>query len=261
MNSTNINVSHPLSTQQHRRDQVVQDPAAVKALLDQLKASPAWQDTLNSTSAHINPVQHTEVREPLPSTSEGAQRESRAPSASVASLLSQLRTSPSTSIAINTPPVSDTRTAHQPSRNIPRPSQEPPPTQSEHRTPRPAVATASTPVQDTRSISFQQALPHLTQLAGDPQFLADVSRVRFVHHAYSYIIEAAPSCGKNKTRSSDSCAKNDKPYIRNTRKGSKSLVPSKYVKFSWFLHSSFPIHVRATLIGAGLSKHEADVRG
>lgn len=191
MNSTNINVSDRYTDGSTGATKAVQDPTAVKALLDQLRASQAWQDTLNSSSSHISSEHHAEVRESPASTLEDVQSEPRvqssvtAPPASVASLLSQLKTSES-SIAINTPPVSDTRIAHQSSRNIPRPSQELPPTQSEHRTPRPVAATSSTRVQDIRSISFQQALPHLTQLASDPGFLADVSRVRFIHHVYSH---------------------------------------------------------------------------
>lgn len=164
---------------------------AVKALLDQLRTSQVWQDTLNSKS-EIGPEQQVEVRESPASALEDAQDESRAqssdaaPPASVASLLSQLRTSERTSLAINTPPVSSTRTTHQLTRNIPRPSQDLPPTQSEHQTPRLDVATSSAHVQDTRSMSFQQALPHLTQLASDPGFLTAVSRVRFIHRAYSH---------------------------------------------------------------------------
>lgn len=196
MNSTNINVSDHYTDGGTGTTKVVQDPTAVKALLDQLRTSQAWQDTLNSSSSHtsISSEQHAEVRESPASALEDVQTQSRAqssvtaPPASVASLLSQLKTSERTSIAIDTSPLSlaDTRTAHQSSRNISRPSQELSPTRSEHRTPRPVAATSSTHVQDIRSISFQQALPHLTQLASNPRFLADVSRVRFIHHAYSH---------------------------------------------------------------------------
>ncbi|KAG8218316.1 hypothetical protein J3R82DRAFT_3930 [Butyriboletus roseoflavus] len=202
----------------------MQDPTAVKALLDQLRTSQVWQDTLISTSSHIDSEQRTEVRESPPSTLEDVQGESRTQSASVASLLSQLRTSESTSIAINTPPVSDTRTVHKSSRNIPRPSQELPPTQSEHRTPRPAVATSSTRVQDTRSISFQQALPHLTQLASDPGFLTDVSRLR-----------------------------HEQNELERQLWEERQAVHKKHeerVKVA---------RTKAMLIGAGLSKHEADM--
>lgn len=144
---------------------------------------------MNSTS---NSEQHAEVRESPASTLEDVQSEPRAqssvtaPPASVASLLSQLRTPERTSIATNTPTTSDTRTAHQSPRNIPQPSQELPPIHFEHRTPRPVAETSSTRVQDIRSISFQQALPHLAQLASDPGFLPDVSRVRFIYHVCSH---------------------------------------------------------------------------
>jgi len=197
MDSTNnINVSGHTAGSSPDTTKVVQDPAAVQALLDQLRASRVWLDTLNSTSSHINSEQRAEVPESTPSTLEDIPGESRAqslgiaPPASVASLLSQLRTSEWTSIAISTPPVSGTRTTHQLSRNISPSSQDlpppPPPTKSEHRTPRPDVATSFSHVQDIRSMSFQQALPHLTQLASDPGFLTAVSRVRFIHRAYSH---------------------------------------------------------------------------
>jgi hypothetical protein len=196
MNSTNINVSdhwhYYYICSSPDTTIIIQDPTAVKALLDQLRASQVWQDTLNSKS-QIGSEQQAEVRESPASALEDAQGESRAqpsgaaPPASVASLLSQLRTSERTSLAITTPPVSSTPTTHQLTRNIPRPpSQDLPPTQSEHRTPRPDVATSSAHVQDIRSMSFQQGLPHLTQLASDPGFLSAVSRVRFIHRPYSH---------------------------------------------------------------------------
>lgn len=192
MDSTNINVSITArSAARLLTTNVLQDPTAVKALLDQLRASRLWQDTLNSNPSHINSEHHPEVRESPASSLQDIQGQSRAqssdtaPPASVASLLSQLRSSEWTSIAINTPP-SDTRTIHQSSRNIPRPSQDPPPTQAEYRTPRPVASTSSAPVQDIRSMSFQQALPHLTQLASDPQFLTVISRVRAVPMPHSH---------------------------------------------------------------------------
>lgn len=268
MDSTNnINVSGYTAGSSPDTTKVVQDPAAVQALLDQLRASQVWRDTLNSTSSHINSEQRAEVPESTPSTLEDIPGESRAqspdiaPPASVASLLSQLRTSEWTSVAISTPPVSGSRTTHQPSQNISPPSQDLP-TKPEHRTPRPDVATSFTHVQDIRSMSFQQALPRLTQLASDPGFLTAVSRVRFIHCAYSNkLLKPPSSCDKNKTSSSSSCGESGKLYIRNTRKKSKLLVPSKYVKF--IVVSSFIAfnRDRAILIGAGLSKHEADVRG
>ena len=186
ISTTNINVSDHYTGNSPDTTNVIQDPAAVKALLDQLRASQVWQDTLNSES-NTGSEKQAGIRESPPSMLEDAPGESRArssdaaPPTSVASLLSQLRTS------ANTPPVSSTRITHQSTRNIPRPSQDLPPTESEHRTPRPDVATSSTlAVQDIRSISFQQALPHLTQLASDPEFLTAVSRVRSIHCAYSH---------------------------------------------------------------------------
>ncbi|KAF8556257.1 hypothetical protein OG21DRAFT_673589 [Imleria badia] len=216
MNSTNIN-----------------DPAAVKALLDQLRASQVWQETLNSSSSPIGSERHAGVREAPASTLEDVQDESRAlssdtaPPASVASLLSRLRTSEWTSIASNTPSVSNPRTTHQLSRNIPRPSQDLPPNQSEHRTPRHVVATSSTRVQDCqdiRFISFQQALPHLTQLASDPDFLTAVSRLR-----------------------------QEQNELEQQLWEERQAIHKKHeekVKVA---------RTKATLIGAGLSKHEVDM--
>ncbi|KAF8450894.1 hypothetical protein L210DRAFT_259955 [Boletus edulis BED1] len=214
MNSTNIN-----------------DPVAVKAILDQLRASRLWRDTLNSSSSHISSEQHADVREsPSPSTLEDVQGESKAqsfdaaPPASVASLLSQLRSSPWTPIAVDTPPVSNAPTTHPLSQNIPRPKlQDPQPTQSEHRTPWPVAAT---PVQDVdiRSLSFQQALPHLTQLASDPQFLAAVSRLRQEQNELEQQLW-------------------EERQAIHKKHGEKVKVA----------------RTKATLIGAGLSKHEADM--
>lgn len=218
-----------------------QDPTAVKALLDQLRTSQAWQDTLNSP--RIGP-EH--LRESSATTLEDGQPESRPhspdslPPTSVASLLSQLRTSPCNPSPINTPPVPDVCTAHESSHDTPRPSQGLPPTPP-HSTPRPVSAAAPAHVQDIRSLSFQQALPHLTRLAVDPSFLSAVSRVRSIYHPCSHSYSHTPSCGKSKTNSNSSCGKNGRPYIRNTRKRSKWLVPSMYVMFPRFLHSKFPI--------------------
>ncbi|KAI9575029.1 hypothetical protein HD554DRAFT_2051973 [Boletus coccyginus] len=207
----------------------INDPAAVQALLDQLRASQVWRDTLNSTSSHINSEQRAEVPESTPSTLEDIPGESRAqspdiaPPASVASLLSQLRTSEWTSIAISTPPVSGSRTTHQPSQNISPPSQDLP-TKPEHWTPRPDVATSFTHVQDIRSMSFQQALPHLTQLASDPGFLTAVSRLR-----------------------------QEQNELEQQLWGERQAIHKKHeekVKVA---------RTKAILIDAGLSKHEADM--
>ncbi|KAN0097803.1 hypothetical protein V8E55_002249 [Tylopilus felleus] len=213
----------------------INDPTAVKALLEQLRASQAWKDALSSSSSHTSSErrENSVARQQPGSLLEDVQGESRtlssdaAPPASVASLLSQLTTSEWTPTATNAPPVSNTRTTHQLPRSMPRPSHDLSPTQSEDRPPRPVVATSSTcveDVQDIRFMSFQQALPHLTQLATDPAFLTAVSNVR-----------------------------QEQDELEQQLWEEREAIQTKHeekVKVA---------RTKATLIGAGLSKHEADM--
>ncbi|KAF9224350.1 alpha/beta-hydrolase, partial [Gyrodon lividus] len=211
----------------------VQDPAGVKALLDQLKSSQAWQETLNC-DAQPGPEQNAEAQGPLPSSSaEDGQSESTTrasditPSASVATLLSQLRSSEWTSIPVNTntPPASHTSPAHASSQHIHQPLQEPLPFQPEQRPPRPAAASStSMRVQDVRSLSFQQALPHLTQLSGNPEFVASIVRLQ-----------------------------------QEQKDLEQQLWEERHAIHKKHEEKVKVARTKAGLIGAGLSKHEADM--
>ena len=115
-----------------------QDPAAVSALLEQLRASQAWRDLVHHDS---DPVLHDAAA-------------SRQPSATVATLLSQLK--PSTD---STHPSVCSEDA-------------------EERT-SPALPTEDhlVPVPDLKSYSFQQALPLVAKLSSDPAFTSEVQNV------------------------------------------------------------------------------------
>ncbi|KIL00457.1 hypothetical protein PAXRUDRAFT_821650 [Paxillus rubicundulus Ve08.2h10] len=158
----------------------INDPAGIKALLDQLRSSQAWQETLNSGA---QPASEPPVgaQEPLPTclSADDGQSESKAhapdttPSTSVASLLSQLKSSEWASNP------SRTRGAHASSQPTHAPPQGPLLFQPEQRPPRPtATSSTSACVQDARHMSFQQALPHLTRLSGNPEFVASVARLQ-----------------------------------------------------------------------------------
>ncbi|KAG9317139.1 hypothetical protein JVU11DRAFT_1331 [Chiua virens] len=207
----------------------INDPTAIKTLLDQLRASQAWRDTLNSNSSNVASEHHADAQS-SPASLDNVQREPRAQSAdeappppSVAALLSQLRTSEWTSVAINTPPMSNARAVPHPSRNIPRPSQEQPPSQPEQCAPK-LAAVSSKAVQGIRSMSFQQALPHLTELADDPGFLAAISRLRQEQNALE----------RQLWEERQTIHKKHEEKVKVAR-------------------------TKATLIRAGLSKHEADM--
>jgi hypothetical protein len=121
----------------------------VKALLDQLRASQAWK----------------EVSAPSTSASSGnheQQASTTATSTSVASLLSQLQSLPSVPPLI--PGNKDS------SDTIPADFQP-------HESNPPLVVVPPRMKTDTRSYTFQQALPLIAQLAEDPEFVEDIKQV------------------------------------------------------------------------------------
>jgi hypothetical protein len=175
----------------HRSSLVdIQDPAGVKSLLEQLRTSQAWQDTIDQVpsqakepNADLTP--HT-ANEQSPSTgSSSINRESIATGTSVASLLSQLQSSPSWSAVVSSP----TR---------PPPPAYAPTTSAFVSTMRVSVSEASpgrspsrgisiSAPKDVRSYTFQQALPLLAQLSSDPDFVALLSKVcTFCAHYQSF---------------------------------------------------------------------------
>lgn len=135
----------------------MQDPARVKALLDQLRVSQAWQEVTTS----YTPGPDDEV--PPGSSEDQLAASPAATSTSVASLLSQLHAFPSLS--------------------PPRPGNEdyghlaPSASRSQESTSSvvpPVFPHAKT---DTRSYTFQQALPYLAQLAEKPEFVKILHQV------------------------------------------------------------------------------------
>ncbi|CAL1702086.1 unnamed protein product [Somion occarium] len=158
----------------------INDPAGIKALLERLRSAQAWQPPV-STSSSAAPSDPLPPPPPAPaSTSDvyesvlpsAASHEvtpsltSAVPTASVASLLSQLQASipPAT-----TEHISDVAPYH-------------PETHSSafYKSPEPAVVTPpSIPQkQDVRGLSFQQSLPLLARLAEHPKFMEAISAMK-----------------------------------------------------------------------------------
>ncbi|CCM04035.1 uncharacterized protein FIBRA_06192 [Fibroporia radiculosa] len=176
----------------------INDPAGVKALLDQLRSSQAWQELASAPSqpGPSGAVTSTSSAKPFnPPPSESAESRQNleksksslsdnnvtpdppGPSSSVAALLSQLHAHPS-------PPIPSPLPSHglplvQPHHFVPPAAPYLPPE------PRPPTTTPSGPSpsvrkEDLRGCTFQQALPHLVRLSEDPTFLkkeqADLER-------------------------------------------------------------------------------------
>jgi hypothetical protein len=106
----------------------------VKLLLDRLRSSQAWQESVRPSAVEVN--------DPLLE-----RRDDEGSSGSVAALLSQLQT-------LQHPPVPT------------------PPTDQQKQTSTPSTNP------DLRSLTSQQALPHLTRLASDPNFVKLINQVR-----------------------------------------------------------------------------------
>lgn len=145
-------------------------------MLDQLRASQAWQDTLDqpelvpSTSAGtaLAVTNVTPPKDPAPSEDS----DPIGSSSTVASLLSQLQSSPAWSTASPTPPlISDCSSSSSHVVTVSgAPSKQP--TLQQPPSPPP-----SRPGSDLRSYTFQQALPHLAGLFDDPAFVTALSQV------------------------------------------------------------------------------------
>ena len=144
----------------------IQDPAGVRALLEQLRASQAWRDIVHPPNGNPSPSIPADVH--LSGSHQSAA--SVQPGSSVAALLSQLRaplhplantsfTEP-TSSANSHPAVNHSVdhvvSAVLPTQNASRPGAKP---------------------EDVRSLTFHQALPHLARLADDPDFRAVIVEV------------------------------------------------------------------------------------
>ncbi|KAJ7762815.1 hypothetical protein DFH07DRAFT_404910 [Mycena maculata] len=189
----------------------INDPAGVKALLDSLRASQAWQNLVNTPGPEPTPAS---LSTPIPNPPlSGTETETNpGPSTSVAALLSQLNSAPTTRPAEDsrkhapTPDPSPNRSLNlKPSQT---PSQDPPPSVPE----------------DARGLTFQQALPRLAQLADDPVLVATLGKL-----------------------------KQEQDKLEHALWAERGAIRTKYeekVKVA---------KTRATLIGTGMSKHEAEM--
>ncbi|KAJ3734501.1 hypothetical protein DFJ43DRAFT_1062976 [Lentinula guzmanii] len=117
----------------------INDSAGIRALLEQLETSQAWQDTV--ASSHPNDPPHTVDPSSAPSV---------APPLSVAALLSQLQTGSQSEIAdIQSDPVATPSHALQSSLSI---------------------SSVPREVDSQRSLTFQQALPLIASQSANPRF-------------------------------------------------------------------------------------------
>ncbi|KZT26901.1 hypothetical protein NEOLEDRAFT_1061790 [Neolentinus lepideus HHB14362 ss-1] len=145
----------------------INDPAGVKALLDQLRTSQAWQDSVASGNRN-EAVQNPLAQVPVPPSEPPATQ----PSTTIASLLSQLQapSSPTfTSPGSTLPEPRDVGTST--GGYYPAPTQDAP--VATIRQPSPAPPARK---QDVRWLSFQQSLPHLARLGNDPSFALIVAQ-------------------------------------------------------------------------------------
>lgn len=159
----------------------------MRALLDQLRASQVWQDSLGSSTSG----QPADARAAAPAITEPSSTvlspdedalvvsDVSGPSATVAALLSQL------SATVDTPrehrstaAASPTPARSQPSQNASHVLANPTHPPSEPSAAYPAYVSAHKPALDLRSCTFQQALPHLVRLSEDADFVTAVKAVR-----------------------------------------------------------------------------------
>ncbi|KAG1739838.1 uncharacterized protein EDB91DRAFT_1134042 [Suillus paluster] len=140
----------------------INDPAGIKALLEQLRSSQAWQESIGVDTGGI------------------AKTDASNSSSSVADLLSQLNSSEWLIPSRPSQPSPSHFTTQQTSLQLSQtPASQSTPQPSENSVHEAVAGTrASTRGQDLRMMSFQQALPHLTQLAESANFVAAVARVR-----------------------------------------------------------------------------------
>ncbi|KAH6915222.1 hypothetical protein BKA70DRAFT_1258328 [Coprinopsis sp. MPI-PUGE-AT-0042] len=132
------------------------DPAAVKALLEQLRVSQVWQEIQGSSNKQEPANDAASSVTPHDSTSS---------SSTVAELLAQLK-KPTTS-AGSVPPV----TRYEPPPPLPQPPQQAPPT------PQPKPALAAT---ELKQCTFQNALPLIARLGEDPSFSLHSKRATMI---------------------------------------------------------------------------------
>ncbi|KAF8897174.1 hypothetical protein BD779DRAFT_1465429 [Infundibulicybe gibba] len=138
----------------------INDPATVKALLDQLRASQAWQNVAEPSAVSLTDSDQAPRATP-PSAS-----------SSVASLLSQLHPGPN-------PPAWTQPTAAPETSAIGRSTDTiPTPTTEQTITPPPIDPSYRRKNQDIKTYSFQQALPHIARLSEDAAFVETLKKLK-----------------------------------------------------------------------------------
>ncbi|KAJ7283372.1 hypothetical protein C8J57DRAFT_1432524 [Mycena rebaudengoi] len=191
---------NPIVTRLHPSFSSNQDPAGVKALLDKLRTSQAWQNLVQNQEGQSTSSQ---------SDASVAQSATVAPpSASVAALLSQLNSS-------STRPPAHASAEPQP---IPFPASEPP---AQAPAPGPAPRIFS---EDVRSLTFQQALPRIAELSENSDVASTIEKLR-----------------------------KEQNEVERQLNQERQDIRTKYeekVKVA---------KTKATMIGTGLSKHEAEM--
>ncbi|KAK0191380.1 hypothetical protein F5146DRAFT_1048419 [Armillaria mellea] len=132
----------------------INDPAGVRALLDSLQASQAWQQAV-TTSA-----ENKDVPKATPQAVVETPSSSSSGSNSVASLLAQLQHPPQ-------PPAQEPYISIDGTRVNPK--------HSLKRNTSPAISSSA---EDSRSFTFQQALPRLAQLSQDTKFIEKIVKIK-----------------------------------------------------------------------------------
>lgn len=182
MSFTNINVAFFAIIFSDVELITAQDPAGVKALLEQLRSSQAWSESLASPVPVPAPAPApipTHTRAPvIPEDagvvplnySSGATVLASQPS--VQSSLPPISGPSSSSVSVSDllSQLSATGYGHT-SPSIP------PQHEIQNHTPKPAPIRSARPKQDVRSLTFQQALPHLASLSDDADFVAAIKKV------------------------------------------------------------------------------------
>ena len=182
----------------------LQNTDGVKALLDKLKSSQAWQQTIAASDPPTPPA-------PVPSESRGNSNTDIRPS--VASLLAQLAEAGG---GYPGPPP--------PSLAGPRPNEA---ATIQGTSPAPVVVPRQTSIgsdkHDLHAFSFQQTLSHLAQLSVKPGFIESIRRVR--HHpgnqSASSLLNLEIRFKSNRAPSNPSCGTSGSPFRRSTRKRSR----------------------------------------
>ncbi|KAG7445956.1 uncharacterized protein BT62DRAFT_1006136 [Guyanagaster necrorhizus] len=169
----------------------INDAAGVKALLDTLQASQAWQQAIATSTENKEAPPQAVVESPSSSSSA---------SSSVAALLAQLQRPQ--------PPAKDPSTFDG-TRVSPKHNRS---------------SAFSSPAEDTRSFTFQQALPRIVQLSQDSKFIEKIAQI-----------------------------KKEQDVLERQLWEERGHIQSKYdekVKNA---------RTRANVIGSDISKHEADM--